>query len=334
MQQLLGVINSKVRVFQKWAKKHRALTVIVYTLVIVLAWPVVVAYILINVANRKFAFNAAAKSLTIALAGFGLFFNTAWVYGIANPQSAETQATTQAAPTRSVSTSEPAAVIKAEEPKNEQYRVIGVIDGDTIKVDLNGKVETVRLIGVDTPETVDPRETVQCFGLEASTFTKNALNGKSVKLETDASQGNLDKYNRLLRYVILEDGTNFNKSLLTEGYAYEYTYNIPYKYQAEFKAAQKLAEGGDKGLWAASACDGKKTKPQVSTPNTAPQPVPNPTPVATPASSNCDPNYTPCVPVSSSDLDCADIGVMVKIIGTDVHKFDRNKDGYGCESYQ
>jgi micrococcal nuclease len=130
--------------------------------------------------------------------------------------------------------------------------------------------------------------------------------------------------------VILEDGTNFNKSLLAEGYAYEYTYNIPYKYQAEFKAAQKAAENGDKGLWAAAACDGKTTKPQVA----APRPTPKSAPVAAPAAGNCDPNYTPCIRISSSDLDCADIGVMVKVVGTDIHKFDGNKDGYGCEAYQ
>ncbi len=135
-------------------------------------------------------------------------------------------------------------------------RVIKVIDGDTIDVDINGKKETLRLIGMDTPETVDPRKPVQCFGQEASNKAKEVLSGKMVRLEADATQGERDKYKRLLRYVFLEDGTNFNKFMIAEGYAHEYTYRSPYKYQKEFKEAQVSAQKEKKGLWADNVCSG------------------------------------------------------------------------------
>ncbi|QQG41063.1 MAG: thermonuclease family protein [Candidatus Levyibacteriota bacterium] len=136
----------------------------------------------------------------------------------------------------------------------QEAEVIRVVDGDTIHIQLDNKEEIVRFIGVDAPEVVDPRKKAQCFGKEASNFTKNMLNGKKIILEEDASQGNRDKYNRLLRYVFLEDGTNFNKLLIQEGYAHEYTYRLPYRYQVEFKEAQKQAESHKKGLWADNAC--------------------------------------------------------------------------------
>lgn len=132
--------------------------------------------------------------------------------------------------------------------------VVRVVDGDTIVVSTNVADEKVRLIGVNTPETVDPRKKVECFGKEASNFTKSILSGNRVSLEMDPTQGDRDKYGRLLRYVILENGANFNKRLIEEGYAYEYTYRYPYKYQKGFKQAQKDAEFNKRGLWAASAC--------------------------------------------------------------------------------
>lgn len=134
------------------------------------------------------------------------------------------------------------------------FVVTKVIDGDTIMVDIGGTVETVRLIGVDTPETVDPRKPVQCFGKEASIMMKQLVEGKNVILETDSTQDNKDKYNRLLRYVYLEDGILVNKKIIEDGFGFEYTYRIPYKFQSEFKGAQKMAEVDKSGLWADGAC--------------------------------------------------------------------------------
>lgn len=135
------------------------------------------------------------------------------------------------------------------------YLVTRVVDGDTVDVSIDGKVERIRIIGINTPETVDPRKTVECFGVEASSQAKTLLSGKSVRLEIDSSQGERDKYGRLLRYIFLEDRTNFGLKMIQDGYAYEYTYDLPYKYQAEYKNAQKEAEKNKTGLWG-NKCNG------------------------------------------------------------------------------
>ena len=138
--------------------------------------------------------------------------------------------------------------------------VMRVIDGDTVDVNLNCKIETIRFIGMDTPETVDPRKPVQCFGKEASDNTKAILTGKTVVLQFDPTQDRRDKYGRLLAYIIL-DGVNIDKELVQQGFAREYTYKIPYEYQSQFRAAQKEAKAAGTGLWASSTCDGKVPLP-------------------------------------------------------------------------
>lgn len=145
-----------------------------------------------------------------------------------------------------------------DEVEQGGYQVVKVVDGDTLDVSINDKIERLRLIGIDTPETVDPRKSVQCFGKEASSKAKELLMGKRVSLEMDDTQGERDKYKRLLRYVFLPDGTNFNLFMIEEGYAHEYTYHLPYKYQAEFKNAQRSAMENQKGLWSPSTCPGNK----------------------------------------------------------------------------
>jgi len=146
-------------------------------------------------------------------------------------------------------------VIQSPQAKNqtssakETVQVLRVIDGDTIEVSLKNKKETIRLIGIDAPETVDPRKPVQCFGKEASDKASVLLTGKTIILEPDSTQGERDKYGRLLRYVFL-DGLNFNKLMISKGFAHEYTYqNNPYKYMEEFKNAEKKAREGKIGLW-------------------------------------------------------------------------------------
>lgn len=134
-----------------------------------------------------------------------------------------------------------------------ESQVIRVVDGDTIIVALNRKPETIRLLGINTPETVAPNKPVQCYGPEASERTKELLTNQIVRLETDPSQDNRDKYNRLLRYVFLEN-ENINETLVREGYAREYTFNKKnlYLYQTEFRDAQKIAKKNKLGLW--NAC--------------------------------------------------------------------------------
>lgn len=136
------------------------------------------------------------------------------------------------------------------------FQVVDVVDGDTIKISLSGSQKTLRLIGIDTPETVDPRKTVQCFGKEASNKAKELLSGKRVRIESDPTQGDLDKYGRTLAYVYREDGLFFNKYMIEQGYAHEYTYDLPYKYQTDFKAAEGYARENQLGLWSPSTCNG------------------------------------------------------------------------------
>lgn len=145
------------------------------------------------------------------------------------------------------------------EPKeaNDFYSVVRVIDGDTFEVIINDKKQKIRVIGINTPEINDPRKTVECFGKEASEKAKKLLLGKKVRLEKDPTQEEIDKYGRLLRYVFFEDGTDFGLTMIKEGYAFEYTYNIPYKYQQQYKQAQKQAEENKKGLWSDDGCGQK-----------------------------------------------------------------------------
>jgi micrococcal nuclease len=142
---------------------------------------------------------------------------------------------------------------------NEVVTVSAVTDGDTVGVTLaSGARMTVRVIGINTPETVDPRRPVECFGMEASARAKELLEGTSVTLLADQSQGDVDKYGRALRYITLADGTDFGDTMIREGFAYEYTYDERYSKQTIYRAAQQTAKEFDSGLWASDTCDGKK----------------------------------------------------------------------------
>lgn len=145
------------------------------------------------------------------------------------------------------------------------HLVTKVVDGDTIDVNINGSIKRLRLIGLDRPETKDPRKSVECFGHEASKKTTELLLNQKVSLEADPSQGELDKYGRLLRYVHREDGLFFNKWMIENGYAHEYTYNSPYTYQKSFKEAQKYATDNKLGLWAEGACKNFAVEPNKET---------------------------------------------------------------------
>lgn len=130
------------------------------------------------------------------------------------------------------------------------YKVIDVYDGDTLVANVGGHEVVVRLIGMDTPEVVDPRKPVQCYGPEASAKAKELLSNKKIYLEKEASKGNYDIYGRVLAYARFSDGTLYNEKMIKEGYAREYTFNKEkYKYQEEFKDAQKQAKKEIIGLW-------------------------------------------------------------------------------------
>ncbi|PKL08574.1 MAG: nuclease [Spirochaetae bacterium HGW-Spirochaetae-7] len=130
-------------------------------------------------------------------------------------------------------------------------RVGRIVDGDTIVVSFDpgtglGRKEKVRLIGVDTPETVDPRRPVERFGAEASRFAKERLLGRSVRLAFEPELR--DYFGRLLAYVFLEDGSCFNLTIVAEGYGFAYT-KYPFSFMDDFRAAERKARAGKRGLW-------------------------------------------------------------------------------------
>jgi micrococcal nuclease len=134
------------------------------------------------------------------------------------------------------------------------YTVVKVVDGDTIHVNANGQKLKIRMIGLDTPETVHPSKPVECFGREASAQAKAVLSGQPVYLETDSSQDTIDRHGRTLAYVWTASGRLFNLDMIADGYAYEYTYDLPYRYRADFKAAEADAAANDRGLWSPNTC--------------------------------------------------------------------------------
>ncbi len=157
---------------------------------------------------------------------------------------------------------------------SELYSVIRVVDGDTIHINIDGKTEKVRIIGLDTPEVHHPSKPIQCFGREASQKMKDLINGKQIRIEQDPTQAERDKYGRLLLHIFTAEGENIAYKMISEGYAHEYTYRIPYKYQNQYKKAQKTAEQSDLGLWSPNTCNGNTKKPAYTPPKPKPQPKP------------------------------------------------------------
>lgn len=202
------------------------------------------------------------------------------------------------------------------------YFVTRVVDGDTIEVNNDIKI---RLIGVDTPETVDPNEPVQCYGPEASAIAKEKLFNQTVTLESDESQGDKDKYDRLLRYVIMGDGTNFNQWLIENGYGHEYTYSTPYKYQAEFKTAEQTAMTANAGLWAENACnEGEEEETITGDENSAVE--------DTTIDYVCSSNTYNCGDFNSKAEAQNAYNFCMAQVGTDIHKLDGDGNGLACES--
>ena len=145
--------------------------------------------------------------------------------------------------------------------QKKAYLVKKVFDGDTFEVEIDGKSEKVRMLGIDTPEKWDSdkldrdidrtgkdKETIKKLGALSSDFTTRLIGGKKVILHTDVNDDDKDKYGRLLRYVYLEDGTFVNLKIVEEGYANAYRkFNVAK--QNEFIKAEKEARENKKGLW-------------------------------------------------------------------------------------
>jgi len=136
-------------------------------------------------------------------------------------------------------------------------RVTRVIDGDTITVQIGGRSTPVRLIGVDTPETVAPDQPIGCFGLRASAYTKEILTKRIVRLEIPRIGDSEDAYGRTLAYVYLDTGDEgtyehlYNEDLITQGLAR--TTDISHAHSREFERLREEAEERGAGLWSACA---------------------------------------------------------------------------------
>jgi micrococcal nuclease len=136
--------------------------------------------------------------------------------------------------------------------------VVLVVDGDTIRVAMDGQEYRLRYIGIDTPETVDPRRPVQCFGEEASERNRQLVEGRVVGLEKDLSE--TDEFGRLLRYVWVGDAM-VNASLVEEGYALAATYPPDVRHADLFASLQRQARENRRGLWG-EACSGQTSAPE------------------------------------------------------------------------
>ena len=132
------------------------------------------------------------------------------------------------------------------------FRVVHVVDGDTLDVDISDEVAhhrttRIRFWGVDTPETVKPNTPPQHYGKEASDFVKGVAGGVDVRLELDPLHTR-DKYNRLLAYIYLPDGRMLNRVLVEEGYGYADP-RFDHKYSHEFERLMNRARKAGRGLW-------------------------------------------------------------------------------------
>jgi len=197
--------------------------------------------------------------------------------------------------------------------KREVGTVVEIVDGDTIKVDINGTIYSVRYIGIDAPETAFRNE---YFGPQATEKNRMLVAGRKIYLFSDVSDK--DSSGRLLRYVVV--GTTFvNYELVRSGYAVASNYPPDDSCINTLGEAHTYASNNLLGLWAPT-----------------PAPIVRSSPVILPTNSggNCHPSYpTVCIPPAPPDLDCKDIPYRrFTVLPPDPHGFDGDYDGVGCES--
>lgn len=165
------------------------------------------------------------------------------VDGFCEPKSTSTNGVPLARPTSTIETN---------------ATIVRVVDGDTFVAVLDGEEGEfkVRMLGINTPETVDPRRPVECFGKEASHRLKSLLTpGLRVSLKGDPQADDRDKYLRLLRNVQLPDGTDVNASMVRDGYAEAYlSFPLNRERKQELKKLQEIARASQSGLWSPSVC--------------------------------------------------------------------------------
>jgi micrococcal nuclease len=237
----------------------------------------------------------------------------AFAVGACGGANAPAPLTTFAAPTQQI------AIPSKPTGPTEVATVLKITDGDTIRVDRGHGSEPVRYIGIDAPEPGEPG------GAEAT--ARNAAlvkKGAEVVLERDVSD--VDRFDRLLRYVWLHEGdtwTLVNLQLIRDGVARAAAYPPDVMYRGVFADAQAVAEGAKLGVWGL-----------LGGPTPSPTKKPDGGGGGGGGGSNCHPSYDPCLPIVA-DLDCKDVRAMgkapVTVKGPDEYRLDGDHDGIGCE---
>ncbi|OGM03783.1 hypothetical protein A2124_00330 [Candidatus Woesebacteria bacterium GWB1_37_5] len=229
--------------------------------------------------------------------------------------------------TQNISNVTPQVIGEKQEVVGDLIKVTKVIDGDTIRLENS---ETVRYIGIDTPEISGGRE---CFANESTAKNTELVLGKEIRLEKDVSE--TDRYNRLLRYVWvpLESGQGelfVNEYLVREGYATAVTYPPDVRYSELFRAAEKDARDNNRGLWSKCVSGSEQdVKLQV---NTGDEKAKNDvTVIQSTGTADC----------SSNKYNCIDFKIHAEAqsvfdscggASNDIHKLDSDGDGVACES--
>lgn len=215
-------------------------------------------------------------------------------------------------------------------PERMEAQVVEVVDGDTIKVSIEGTIYAVRYIGIDTPETVHPGKPVEWMGLEASEVNRQLVEDQTVYLEKDVSE--TDKYDRLLRYVFLADGTFVNAELVRLGYAQVSTYPPDVKYQDLFLEMQQDAREAQRGLWGPTPMPTQIPTAVPVPPTATAMSVVQPTQPPPAAVCDCSGNIYNCPDFNTQAEAQACYDYCVSMGRGDIHGLDKDKDGLACES--
>jgi len=192
----------------------------------------------------------AALAVAAAIVASASIFSSLQIYSISHRVAVleQAQATPRARDTVSVLASQP--VPRVEPPDGSSHAIVSVVDGDTAKIEFEGETISMRIIGIDTPETVHPSRPVEPYGPEATVRARELLEGKTVTLEYDADpeHDRFGRYGRLLVYLRLEDGSDFGKLMVADGFARAYP-KYPFSRSKEYLAVEAVAKKAKKGLW-------------------------------------------------------------------------------------
>ncbi|MFB6181918.1 MAG: thermonuclease family protein [Candidatus Magasanikbacteria bacterium] len=220
--------------------------------------------------------------------------------------------------------------ITVENITSTKSLVTQVMDGDTIEVKHNNKEKTLRLIGIDAPETKHPDKPIQCFGKESKEKLKELVLDKKVRLKKDSISDDVDKYDRLLRYVYIDDKL-VNSYLIKKGYVYAYT-TFPFEKEDRFEQLEDMAENNNRGLWAKSSCNGMRYPPDYS--NNVESRQNN-------RSSSKNELQSSDFICSYNNYNCSDFSTQKQAqnvfeacggVSNDVHYLDADGNGLACES--